>query len=372
MDVLNLVKSFAELSEGGSNAETITCANIKVFSDIGPNRSLRIIWQHTRTQNIIASSCVSHGSRFLAFPRSTDAPADPIRDLPRRRGAGAGSACAVASAAMYQFCCSVEVHPLHASAPPRCALSDRTCTASLLSPPPTLLLGRPRQPYAARVTGTLAALALAVDLNLTGRTRRRQSARSRVTASSYGSLCFVHSTPKPFSRHMRYTAATVYPDCAIPARRSPLAARLPPSTVCLRNAQDTARRPPPARAPRLSRAAPLTFSPPRTQTPPHPPNPVHTAALEAALQALTALAALRTAPDAAGWYETRPHAHVQEAVLTNRLTSAALYNPGRIAVLPLVCVWRDERTVVVFVHLVLTAAMDAATADCEARDDPCE
>ncbi|KAJ7221432.1 hypothetical protein GGX14DRAFT_669716 [Mycena pura] len=214
------------------------------------------------------------------------------------------------------------------------------------------LLGRPRQPYAARVTGTLAALALAVDLNLTGRTRRRQSARSRVTASS----------------HMRYTAATVYPD--VRARF----ARRPSPTVRVLSAQypPAARRSPSAVHCLRAQCARHRSSPAARRTPPHPPNPVHTAALEAALQALTALAALRTAPDAAGWYETRPHAHVQEAVLTNRLTSAALYNPGRIAVLPLVCVWRDERTVVVFVHLVLTAAMDAATADCEARDDPCE
>ncbi|KAJ7230469.1 hypothetical protein GGX14DRAFT_553949 [Mycena pura] len=54
-----------------------------------------------------------------------------------------------------------------------------------------------------------------------------------------------------------------------------------------------------------------------------PPNPVHTAALETALQALTAVAALCTAPDAVAWYETHPHAHVPEAVRANRLTSAA-------------------------------------------------
>ncbi|KAJ7204467.1 hypothetical protein GGX14DRAFT_569578 [Mycena pura] len=274
--LFSLVGSYASQSAETLGGEPLSAALSALFlptptqfSDIGTNRSLRIIWQHTRTQNIIASSCVSHGSRFLAFPRSTDAPADPIRDLPRRCGAGAGSACAVASAAMYQFCCPVEP-------------TDAEERADLTE-------GAPSACKCAAPNSTPAAVC--------------PRARPAIAAAR-----------RPLSAY------------SVRNTRPPPAARLPPSTVCVRNAQDTARRPPPTRAPRLSRAAPLTSSPPRTQTPPHPPNPVHTAALGAALQALTALAALRTAPDAAGWYETRPHAHVQEAVLTHTTSAPWWYS----------------------------------------------
>ncbi|KAJ7221266.1 HotDog domain-containing protein [Mycena pura] len=101
---------------------------------------------------------------------------------------------------------------------------------------------------------------------------------------------------------------------------------------------------------------PLTLLYPRPAPAPpadpdSPESRAYTAELEAALQALPALAALRAAPDAAAWYETRPHANVPEAVRVNRLTSGALRGPGRIAVLPLARVRRDERAAVVFVHL---------------------
>ncbi|KAF7317563.1 4HBT domain-containing protein [Mycena kentingensis (nom. inval.)] len=82
-----------------------------------------------------------------------------------------------------------------------------------------------------------------------------------------------------------------------------------------------------------------------------PSSLAYTAALEAELQALPQLAAHRTRADAAEWYEVRPHAAIPEEVRANKLTSGALRGPGKLAVLPLARVRRDESEAVVFLHL---------------------
>ncbi|KAJ7878491.1 HotDog domain-containing protein, partial [Mycena olivaceomarginata] len=101
---------------------------------------------------------------------------------------------------------------------------------------------------------------------------------------------------------------------------------------------------------------PLSLLYPRPAPPP-PADPIspasleYTAALEATLQSLPALTALRTAPDAADWYETRPHAALPDSARTHKLTIGALRGPGRLALFPLARVRKDESAAVVFVHL---------------------
>ncbi|KAJ7684197.1 HotDog domain-containing protein [Mycena polygramma] len=77
----------------------------------------------------------------------------------------------------------------------------------------------------------------------------------------------------------------------------------------------------------------------------------YTAALEAELQALPALRALREQPDADAWYETRPHAAIPEALRANKLTSGALRGPGKLALYPLARVKKDESAAVIFIHV---------------------
>ncbi|KAJ7896767.1 HotDog domain-containing protein [Mycena olivaceomarginata] len=105
--------------------------------------------------------------------------------------------------------------------------------------------------------------------------------------------------------------------------------------------------PPRPRSPSSTRAP--RPHPPQTPSPPLPSNT--TAALEATLQSLPALTALRTAPDAAEWYETRPHAALPDSARTHKLTIGALRGPGRLALFPLARVRKDESAAVVFVHL---------------------
>ncbi|KAH8111402.1 Thioesterase/thiol ester dehydrase-isomerase [Phellopilus nigrolimitatus] len=89
---------------------------------------------------------------------------------------------------------------------------------------------------------------------------------------------------------------------------------------------------------------------------PPPPDPDHPAAkayvaeLEDTLQALPILKALRAAPDADTWYETRPYVNVPEERAANSMTAGALRGPGRLALPPLLRVKRDESECVVVTH----------------------
>ncbi|KAJ6577611.1 HotDog domain-containing protein [Mycena capillaripes] len=102
--------------------------------------------------------------------------------------------------------------------------------------------------------------------------------------------------------------------------------------------------------------APITLLYPRPAPPP-PPDPTsaeslaYTEALEAELQALPALRALRERADADEWYETRPHQHIPEELRVNKLTAGSLRGPGKLALFPLARVKKDESESHVFVHL---------------------
>nr|WHE05773.1 thioesterase/thiol ester dehydrase-isomerase [Flammulina filiformis] len=89
-----------------------------------------------------------------------------------------------------------------------------------------------------------------------------------------------------------------------------------------------------------------------TYSPPLPlSSPEHITTLESTLQTLPLLQTLRTAPDAAEWYETRPYARTPPERRVNHLTGGALRGAGRLAIPPLVRARRDEGEAVVFVHL---------------------
>jgi len=77
----------------------------------------------------------------------------------------------------------------------------------------------------------------------------------------------------------------------------------------------------------------------------------YTASLEQKLQTLPALNALRNRKDADEWYETRPYQHFPEERRVNSLTAGALRGPGKLALLPLIRVKKDESESYVFVHL---------------------
>ncbi|KAF8185255.1 HotDog domain-containing protein [Mycena galopus ATCC 62051] len=101
---------------------------------------------------------------------------------------------------------------------------------------------------------------------------------------------------------------------------------------------------------------PFSLLYPRSAPPPpsdatSPDSLAYTAALEAELQALPALLALRKAADADEWYETRPHAEIPDPARANHLTRGALRGPGRLALSPLARVRKDESKAVGFVHL---------------------
>ncbi|KAJ7029695.1 HotDog domain-containing protein [Mycena alexandri] len=101
---------------------------------------------------------------------------------------------------------------------------------------------------------------------------------------------------------------------------------------------------------------PISLLYPRPAPPPpadatSPESLAHIAALETELQALPALHAHRTLPDAEEWYETRPHEAIPEPVRVNKLTSGALRGPGKLALFPLARVRKDESAAVIFVHL---------------------
>ncbi|KAJ7869011.1 HotDog domain-containing protein [Mycena leptocephala] len=93
---------------------------------------------------------------------------------------------------------------------------------------------------------------------------------------------------------------------------------------------------------------------PPTLTPADPTSAeslAYSKALEAELQSLPALLALRERVDADEWYETRPHQHIPEELRVNKLTAGSLRGPGKLALFPLARVKKDESEACVFVHL---------------------
>ena len=92
-------------------------------------------------------------------------------------------------------------------------------------------------------------------------------------------------------------------------------------------------------------------SPGPPQDPDSPESLAYTASLEQKLQTLPALNALRNREDADEWYETRPYQYFPEERRVNSLTAGALRGPGKLALLPLIRVKKDESESYVFVHL---------------------
>lgn len=85
--------------------------------------------------------------------------------------------------------------------------------------------------------------------------------------------------------------------------------------------------------------------------PDSPESREYTASLERKLQTLPALNALRNRADADEWYEVRPYQQVPEERRVNSLTAGALRGPGKLALLPLIRVKKDESESYVFIHL---------------------
>ncbi|KIY63393.1 Thioesterase/thiol ester dehydrase-isomerase [Cylindrobasidium torrendii FP15055 ss-10] len=77
----------------------------------------------------------------------------------------------------------------------------------------------------------------------------------------------------------------------------------------------------------------------------------HTQNLEAALQSLPLLQAVREAPDANEWYETRPYANTAPERRANHFTGGALKGPSKLAISPLVRSKNDETEAWIIVHV---------------------
>ncbi|KAJ7764137.1 mitochondrial protein [Mycena maculata] len=102
--------------------------------------------------------------------------------------------------------------------------------------------------------------------------------------------------------------------------------------------------------------APVSLLYPRPAPPPpadatSPESPAYSDALEAELQSLPALKALRERADSDEWYETRPHYYLPEELRVNKLTAGALRGPGKLALYPLARVKKDESEAIIFLHL---------------------
>nr|GAT49606.1 predicted protein [Mycena chlorophos] len=98
----------------------------------------------------------------------------------------------------------------------------------------------------------------------------------------------------------------------------------------------------------------LLYPRPAPPPPPDASSPesiAYTAQKEQELQSLPALEAHRKREDRDDWYEVRPHAALPEELRANKLTSGALRGPGKLALLPLARVKRDESEAVIFMHL---------------------
>ncbi|KAJ7250677.1 HotDog domain-containing protein [Mycena rebaudengoi] len=77
----------------------------------------------------------------------------------------------------------------------------------------------------------------------------------------------------------------------------------------------------------------------------------YTAALEEELLSLPLLKTHRERRDADEWYETRPGVNIPPEVAGNKLTAGALRGPGKLALLPLARVKKDESEAIIIVHL---------------------
>lgn len=69
------------------------------------------------------------------------------------------------------------------------------------------------------------------------------------------------------------------------------------------------------------------------------------------MQVLPLLKQLREREDTNEWYETRPYQNFPEERRVNNLTAGALRGPGKLALLPLIRVKKDESESIVFLHL---------------------
>ncbi|KII86193.1 hypothetical protein PLICRDRAFT_114569 [Plicaturopsis crispa FD-325 SS-3] len=93
------------------------------------------------------------------------------------------------------------------------------------------------------------------------------------------------------------------------------------------------------------------ISPRAAPAPPAVSSPEALAALENALLNLPVLQRMRAAPDADEWYETRPYAKFPEERRVNNLTAGALRGQGKLGVIPLARVKKDESESAVFIHV---------------------
>lgn len=88
--------------------------------------------------------------------------------------------------------------------------------------------------------------------------------------------------------------------------------------------------------------------------PPHPSSPeglARAAELEKELQSLPFLKAMREAPDASEWYETRPYVRFPPEKRVHSMTAGALSGPGKLGIPPLVRAKRDERESIIVMHV---------------------
>ncbi|KAJ7494213.1 HotDog domain-containing protein [Mycena galericulata] len=170
---------------------------------------------------------------------------------------------------------------------------------------------------------------MAISLFLRGRVVARRTTSE--TSRKWLSVRTATSTPSSLpSRRSFSPLATVSLVTAVSLGAYALGAIYPPTPISLLY-------PRPAPAPPSDAKSPESLA--------------YTAALEEELQALPALQAYRSAKDAEEWYETRPHGAIPEEVRANKLTSGALRGPGKLALLPLARVRKDEREAVIFVHV---------------------
>ena len=103
--------------------------------------------------------------------------------------------------------------------------------------------------------------------------------------------------------------------------------------------------------PTLLSILPLCLSPGPPADPDSPDSLEYTKSLERKLQTLPALNVLRNREDADEWYETRLYQFYPQERRMTSLTAGALRGPGKLALLPLIRVKKDESESYVFHHL---------------------
>ncbi|KZV76815.1 Thioesterase/thiol ester dehydrase-isomerase [Peniophora sp. CONT] len=99
----------------------------------------------------------------------------------------------------------------------------------------------------------------------------------------------------------------------------------------------------------------FTLISPRVAPPPPPPDHPDAIALverlEKEIHELPLLRKLRSMPDSADWYESRPYARLPEERRVNNLTAGALRGAGRLAVPPVCRAKNDESESYIFIHV---------------------